>query len=139
MYKLIKRTYIGVVSRLRSMVRLFTDKGIAHGASYFPEYTDRRKPRIRIWFDQLKNVIKYGDVNDFYYLYGFDIKGLRDEGEYVDYRPFRTRREELMHKHANPQVSILRDKFYFSIVSNANKYSYICFINLFAGLKILLY
>lgn len=62
---------------------------------------------------------KYGSINDFYYLYGFDIKGLRNMNEYVDYGVFRTRREELQHKTFNPQVAILRDKFYFSIIAEA--------------------
>ena len=109
----------GFLCRLKYLKRLLTDKKIINGASYFPEYADRRKSKTKIFFDQLKNVLKYGDLNDFYYLYGFDIKGLRDENEYVDYATFRTRREELMHRSSNPQVSILRDKFYFSIVAEA--------------------
>ena len=119
MIKQLKNFYLGTIYRARELKRLFTDKNIAKGASYFPEYANRRKSPSKIWFEQLKNVLKYGDVNDFYYLYGFDIKGLRNEKEYVDYATFRARREELMHKNTNPQVSILRDKFFFSIVSNA--------------------
>lgn len=111
--------YLGTVYRAKEIKRLFSDKSITNGASYFPEYVERRKSKSRIFFDQLKNVMKYGDVNDFYYLYGFDINGLRNETEYVDYARFRARREELMHKNTNPQVAILRDKFYFSIVSEA--------------------
>ena len=120
MIKIVKKSLLGVYYRAKELKRLVTDKNnIVNGASYFPEYADRRKTKSKIFFDQLKNVIRYGDVNDFYYLYGFDIKGLRNEKEYVDYAMFRARREELMHKDTNPQVSILRDKFYFSIVSEA--------------------
>lgn len=119
MIKTLKKFVKGFLYRLKEFKRLLTNKDIVNGASYFPEYADKRKSRIRIWFDQFWNILKYGDVNDFYYLYGFDIKGLRNEKEYVDYATFRTRRELLMHKSTNPQVSILRDKFFFSIVSNA--------------------
>lgn len=119
MNKMIIKLYFGLFNRLRELKRLFTDKHIAKGISYFPEYVDRRKSPSKIWFEQLKNILKYGYVNEFYYLYGFDIKGLREEKEYVDYATFRARREELMHRHTNSQVAILRDKFYFSIVSNA--------------------
>lgn len=114
-----KKTVRGLQYRFKEFRRLMRNKEIINGASYFPEYADRRKSKSRILRDQIKNIIRFGDVNDFYYLYGFDIKGLRDEQEYVDYATFRTRREELMHKSTNPQVSMLRDKFFFSIVSNA--------------------
>jgi len=119
MIKAIKTLYKGVIFRLKELNRLFTNKSIINGASYFPEYADRRKTKAIIFFDQFKNILKYGDVNDFYYLYGFDIRGLRDEKEYVDYAKFRARREDLMHRSNNSQVAILRDKFYFSIVSEA--------------------
>ena len=119
MIRTIKRIFFGTRYRLREFKRLLTDKNLVNGASYFPEYASKRKSKTKIFFDQLKNILKYGDVNDFYYLYGFDIKGLRDEKEYVDYAKFRSRREELMHKNTNPQVTVLRDKFYFSIISEA--------------------
>lgn len=119
MIKKIKKILLGSCYRVNGFKKLFADGSIVNGASYFPEYADRRKSKTQIFFDQFKNVVRFGDVNDFYYLYGFDIKGLRNEKEYVDYAVFRTRREELMHKNTNPQVAILRDKFYFSIVSEA--------------------
>ncbi len=119
MYMILRKAYSNLRYRAKELKRLFSDKSIVNGASYFPEYADRRKSKSRIFWEQLKNVLKYGDVNDFYYLYGFDIKGLRNEQDYVDYARFRSRREELMHRSNNPQVAILRDKFFFSIVSEA--------------------
>ena len=119
MLKQIKKVLLGIYVRVVELKRLFTDMSIVNGASYFPEYADKRKTKLRIWIDQFCNVIKYGDLNDFYYLYGFDIKGFRNEKEYVDYATFRARREELMHRINNPQVAILRDKFYFSIITEA--------------------
>lgn len=114
-----RKLLYGLKFRIKEFKKLLTDPNLSNGASYFPEYADKRKSKSRIWMDQFKNILRYGDVNDFYYLYGFDIKGLRNEKEYVDYATFRARREELMHKNTNPQVSILRDKFFFSIISNA--------------------
>lgn len=119
MIKVLKKIIWWLINCPKELKRLVTDKTIINGASYFPEYANKRKSKFKIFLDQLKNILKYGDVNDFYYLYGFDIKGFRDEKEYVDYATFRSRREELMRKKTNPQVAILRDKFFFSIVSNA--------------------
>lgn len=119
MLKHIKKILGKIRLRVLVLKRLFTDLSIVNGASYFPEHTDKRKTKIRIWIEQFCNVIKYGDINDFYFLYGFDIKGFRNEKEYVDYEKFRARREELMHRINNPQVAILRDKFYFSIITEA--------------------
>lgn len=118
-FKKVAFLFFGIIERLKNIYRLVTDSSITKGVTYFPEYSNRRKNRFRIFCDQLCWVIKYGSINDFYYLYGFDIKGLRNKSEYVDYGVFRTRREELQHKTLNPQVSILRDKFYFSIIAEA--------------------
>lgn len=119
MIRAIKKTARRFINVLKGLKKLLKDKSIINGASYFPEYADRRKTKANIFIDQLINVIKYGEINDFYYLYGFDIKGLRDEKEYVDYELFRLKREELMHRITNYQVAMLRDKFFFSIISNA--------------------
>lgn len=119
MIRKFKKIILGLYYRLKETKRLLTDKTITNGQSYFPEYADRRKSKTIIFFDQLKNILKYGDLNDFYYLYGFDIKGLRNENDYVDYAYFRSRREELMHRNDNSQVGVLRDKFFFSILSDA--------------------
>lgn len=119
MMKKVEKVLWGFMVRAKELKRLITKREIINGASYFPEYAEKRKSKTRIFFDQLRNILRYGDINDFYYLYGFDIKELRNENDYVDYARFRTRREELMHKTLNPQVSILRDKFFFSIISEA--------------------
>lgn len=115
----IKKIVGGLILRINELKRFVSDNSIVCGVSYFPEYEKDRKSKIRIWIEQLWNILKYGDVNDFYFLYGFDIKGLRKEKEYVDYAVFRSRREELMHIKTNPKVAILRDKFLFSIYSEA--------------------
>lgn len=109
----------GVRERVRNIIRLVKDSSIINGATYFPEYSSKRKSKFRIFIDQFCWILKYGSVNDFYYLYGFDIIGLRNKSEYVDYGVFRERREELQHKVLNPQVAVLRDKFYFSIITEA--------------------
>lgn len=119
MIRIIKLILIGIICRFVEFKKLITDRSLVNGLSYFPEYAERRKSALRIWIEQFWNVLKYGDVNVFYYLYGFDIKGLRNKKEYVDYALFRSRREELMHIHNNPQVAILRDKFFFSILTKA--------------------
>lgn len=119
MLRRLKTLFLGGYCRIVEFKKLLTDRSLTCGATYFPEFANNRKCTYRIWIEQLWNILKYGDVNDFYYLYGFDIKGLRNEREYVDYAVFRDRREELMHIKTNPKVAILRDKFLFSIYSEA--------------------
>ena len=84
---------------------------------YFPEYADNRKTKRQIFFEQLRWVIKYGSINDFYFLYGLDIKGLSNPNDFVDYwSVFRSTRDKLNKKSNSPYV-VLRDKFLFGIVA----------------------
>lgn len=111
-------TIIGLLKffyyRILSLRKLcFTTKYYAQ-RTYYPEYADHRKSKIRIWFEQFMNIMKYGYINDFYFLYGFDINGFRKQDEYVDYSEFRTRRNKLTRSLTVP-VSILRNKYVFGM------------------------
>lgn len=55
-----------------------------HSETYFPELMDRRKSKVRIFFDLMGHAIKYGAINYHYFAYGFDIKGLRKKSDYFD-------------------------------------------------------
>ena len=58
--------------------------------SYFPELKQKSlKQREKENIDWAR---KYGEVNNFYTLYGFDIEGLRNQEEYIDYYSFMTSR-----------------------------------------------
>lgn len=85
--------------------------------SYYPEYNDRQNSVLHNFVKQVCYTLKNGRPNEFYYLYGFDIKGFRDEHMFVDninvFRPAR----DVLNKCANSPYAILRDKFLFGIVA----------------------
>lgn len=84
---------------------------IAKSSSYYPE--SQRKPFIRRLCDNLVWLIKYGESNGFYNLYGFDIVGSKFD-RYVDYESFFFSRN-VMNRIVEPtsQTCLLQDKFLF--------------------------
>lgn len=56
--------------------------GFLNSESYFPELPG--KSRFRIFLELLGHVFKYGSIEWHYFSYGFDIKGLRNQHEYLD-------------------------------------------------------
>lgn len=99
--------------RVRSFVLLFTHRQYTNSESYFVEYKERRRSRFEIFIDQCKHIIKYGSPNEYYFLYGLDIKGMHNAEDYVDYRKFMLRRDSLNRQADNPPIAILRNKFLF--------------------------
>ena len=69
------------------------------------------------------HVLKYGEINRFYQLYGFDVIGFRNSRDYIDYRSFMKRRNRLNLLPMNYSC-ILRDKSLFSVV--ATSYGFPC-------------
>lgn len=84
--------------------------------SYFPELP--HKSRLRIFWEQCVHICRYGELNQYYYLYGMDVKGadfkkkrLVPYKEFMDWRNLRNRPT-----HPFNYICILRDKKLFSIV-----------------------
>ena len=77
----------------REIVKLCINSAKLYGVNYFPEKEEKGK--FAIFFDQLINIIKYGAIDEYYYLYGLNIKGFRDKRDYLNYRYFSLRRDEL--------------------------------------------
>ena len=89
------------------------------GESYFPE--KQSKTTVVKVFDNLGWLLKYHEVNDFYYLYGMDLVGNKDEGTYQDYLHFMiTRAKYNRIGQIGSQVVLLRDKFLFYKYMSAN-------------------
>ena len=64
--------------------------------------------------------VKFHSINEFYFLYGFDRTGYREEADYVDYRRFQRRRDVLNRvSAADSPILVLRDKFVFGLVAGA--------------------
>jgi hypothetical protein len=102
----------------KELLWLFTNSEYTKSETFYPEL-GRRKNRIVIFFDQLMNIFKYGEINRFYFLYGFDIKNFRNRKEYVDYAEFKRRRDKLNKATPGKPICVLRDKFLFSIVAES--------------------
>ncbi len=83
--------------------------------SYYPD--EKRKPKWAIWMDNLLWLVRSGEVNKYYYVYGFDKKNTADLPEVLPYKEFIKIRNS-RNLHPNQQgynyVCILRDKFVFS-------------------------
>lgn len=109
----------GIYHRFYFLCILIFHKNLYNSETYFPEYISKRKSIIHIFFYQVVYISKYGVPNLFYFLYGFDIKGLRNQNDYVDYGLFMNRREKMNNKHPFSLATVLRDKSLFGIVANA--------------------
>lgn len=91
--------------------------------TYYPEENNRKKASS-IFIDQLVHILKHGEINEFYFLYGFDIKRFRNQEDYVPYLEFMGRRNS-KNKVGNVKssVGVLRNKLFFSIIAESFKIS----------------
>lgn len=94
---------------------LFFNKEYWKHASYFPEKIG--KPHYRIFFEQVKYIIKDGAPNEYYFMYGLDVKEDKEANEYVNYAPFMKRRDELNLKSIHNSTCLLQNKFYFGLIA----------------------
>jgi hypothetical protein len=84
--------------------------------TYYPQ--EKRKSNLAIYLDNLRWILRYGEINRFYYLYGFDRRDSDNLNNYMAIRPFRRIRDA-----ANSDVWIggrranyrclIQDKFIF--------------------------
>lgn len=98
----------------KQIPRMVTDPKLAR--TYYP--TERRKTKLRILIELLVWLLRYRDVNSYYYVYGFDRLHGVNMDEYLSYRSFRNIRNQ---RNLHPRgaagynyVCIMRDKFVFS-------------------------
>ena len=112
----IERFFYLLKLRLKNLYKLFFTTKFIRGESYFPEYRKDRKSKLRMICDQFVNIIKHAEPNNYYFLYGLDIKHREDN--YVDYSEFMYYRERLNNPFSPMStVGILRNKFFFGIVA----------------------
>lgn len=80
--------------------------------SYYPEL--KPKSKLRIYFDQILQVYKFGYPNEYYFSYGFDVKSSKQMDEYFHYGPFMQLRDKYnLSQHGS--TCILRNKFFFGM------------------------
>lgn len=117
--KSILRFFYYVLVKLKLTCKLIINPSIIKGESYYSEFSDRRKSMLVIWCDQIKHIWKYHALEHFYYLFGFDIKGISKQEEYVDNTYFIERRSKLNNDILRAPVAVLRDKYLFSLIAEA--------------------
>lgn len=85
--------------------------------SYFPD--TELKNKFRIFFEQLFFILRTGEINKDYFLFGFDRKSKNDFNEYVTWLNFTHARNKKNHRHDQMHydpynyICLLRDKFLF--------------------------
>lgn len=95
---------------------MLNKKSFLSQPSYYDE--DKRKSNLRITFEIICHIWKYGEVNQFYYAYGLDQKGRKSDG-YMAYSDFMEKRNKMNYTRPFDYLCILRDKNIFSIVAEA--------------------
>lgn len=99
---------------LKQIVPMILDHKLSH--SYYP--SEQRKGKLHILMDLLLWLVRYREVNSYYYVYGLHRQNGVDINDYLPYRVFRKIRNthNLHPKNAAGYnyVCILRDKFVFS-------------------------
>lgn len=84
---------------------------ICKGKTYYPD--KKRKSRLEIVKDNVLWLLKFKEVNRFYYAYGLDVVSSKMD-KYVDYLSFMTARDNRNKpREADSQAAILRDKYLF--------------------------
>lgn len=114
--------YSGLVLNLyvkpRSILGLYKRKELYSAESY---YTDR--PARPVWMNylfQVGQILKYGLANEFYFMYGLDVKTEKERDTYMNYAPFMKRRNYLNHDaNIHNSTCILRNKLYFDIFARS--------------------
>lgn len=106
------------VIKPKAFLRFIKNKDLFRHPSYFPEYKERRKSTSRIFWEQCRNIAKYGNPEFFYFPYGLDVKSKQECNGYLNYEPFYNKRESLNFSNKVNCTCILRDKILFNIFAN---------------------
>lgn len=114
--------YSGLVLNLyikpRSLFSLFKHKELYSAKGYYAERTSR--PVWKNFMFQIGQILKYGQANEFYFMYGLDVKTNEERNTYMNYAPFMRRRNYLNHdKNIHNSTCILRNKLYFDIFAHS--------------------
>lgn len=112
-----KRVKRYLTRRVKLLLRyLFGLRRITSKVSYYPELP--HKSRFRIFREQCGHIMRYGELNQYYYLYGLDVKGTTFKGKdllaYKDFMDWRNLHNRPTHPFN--YICLLRDKKLFSIV-----------------------
>ncbi|WP_423149175.1 sugar-transfer associated ATP-grasp domain-containing protein [Rubrolithibacter danxiaensis] len=105
------------LGRITHLIKLLKgQKQYIQAKSYFPEHPLKSKKQI--FFEQLRHVLKYGEINNLYFISGFDRKGnpyAKDTISHSKLKYIRDKQNFVPNSCASPYnfICILRDKFTF--------------------------
>lgn len=97
----------------RQMTGMINDSALSR--SYWPE--EKRKSKPRVLAELLWWLLRHGELNRYYYVYGLDRKAGVRAADFIPYRAFRkirNRRNLLIARAPYNYVCVLRDKFLFA-------------------------
>ena len=116
---ILRKMYSGVGTFLRKAHAVRNVFPIVDQDSCYPEL--ERKSRFERLRENRFWARRFGEVNQYYNVYGFDIKGLRNQDEYIDYYSFMESRNKLNRLDQFwSYVVLLRDKYLFFKFMRAN-------------------
>lgn len=107
------RRWLCILTNVGTVTRFVNDPKLAY--SYYPDLP--RKSRARVWLELVVWLFRHGEVNTFYYSYGFDLSSV-DQSAYMPYNEFKALRNKWndamqIGSHATSYLALLRDKYIF--------------------------
>lgn len=113
-YRFFRRIFLAIP---RQTIRLLKDQSLLSQPSYYPE-ASFHKSKSHVFFDQFRQIVKYGIPEQFYFMYGFDTMRKHEIDEYMHLIPFMEirNRENLSNEHN--ASCILRNKIYFGMFAD---------------------
>ena len=106
-YNICRETYI----KIKLIFKYVFCKHTFIEKTYYPE--KQHKSKIEIFGNQLVHILKYGEINEFYYMYGFDVKGCSYMSDLIDYRSFMRVRNKRNIDSFPDYLCLLRDKILY--------------------------
>ena len=116
--KLYEAAVVNLYIKPRHILTLHRRKDLYAAQSYYPEKKSRAS--WKNYLLQLEQIIRYGAPNEFFFMYGFDVKQRHERETYMNYQPFMVRRNYLNYDmNTHNSTCILRNKLYFDIFARS--------------------
>lgn len=111
-----KTIVIELIDRFRTAAKFLASHLYnPQSCTYYPQ--EERKSRLAIYLDNLRWILKYHEINHFYYLYGFDRRNGVNQNDYMAKREFFELREKAnkawIGNRKAAYFCLLQDKFLF--------------------------
>lgn len=112
MIRALKKILVEVFRRVSSLTKLLIYPKYYRAESYYPSL--KQKNVFCKIVDQILYSLKNGEVNEFYFLFGFDVKKNNMQNEYISYISFLEKRNKAnLYSDNKNYLILLRDKFVF--------------------------